>query len=85
MATSFPGLFPRLFPLVDCCLIVFFGKRVKISYVLPKPFRLALAYTHMLVVCIRMYPYVPCVTLMLLVVLVWCFSHDRLATSCNMQ
>ena len=34
----------------------------------------------MLVVCIRMYPYVPYVTRMLLVcypyVLVWCFSHD---------
>ena len=36
--------------------------------------------SRMLVVCIRMYPYVPYVTRMLLVcypyVLVWCFSHD---------
>ena len=35
----------------------------------------------MRVVCIRMYPYVPYVTRMLLVcypyVLVWCFSHDH--------
>ena len=38
--------------------------------------------SRMLVVCIRMYPYVPYVTRMLLVcypyVLVWCFSHDHL-------
>ena len=38
--------------------------------------------SRMLVVCIRMYPYVPYVTRMLLVcypyVLVWCFSHDQL-------
>ena len=31
---------------------------------------------RMLVVCIRMYSYVPYVTRMLLVVPVWCFSHD---------
>ena len=62
-------------------LLVCIGMYPYVSRIYPCVSHVYLYVTRMLVICIRMYLYVPYVTRMLLVcypyVLTWCFSHDH--------